>query len=497
MRSALHIVLSLPLLLPLLGGPLLLLFPFSGQRLAAVGIAALTLLASGFLFASLRGGEILAVGIGSWPPPFGIVLAADLFSGTLLIVTSLMSLLAVVFSLHGVPIEQQRRWYFPLVSLLQGGVHGALLTGDVFNLYVWFEVLLMASFVLLTLGGGRAQLEGGLKYVTLNLIASALFLSAVGILYGYAGSLNFADLHLLAGQRGGELPWLTAVALLFFAFGVKAAVFPLFGWLPASYHTPPAVVAALFSALLTKVGVYAMVRAGTLLLPQPPEWLPGVLLAVAALTMITGVLGAVAQTEMKRLLSFHIVSQIGYLVMGFALGSVAGLAGTIFFFVHVIVAKAALFFVAGFVERRFGTTELERVGGYLARDPALAVVAFFAAMALAGLPPFSGFVAKLQLVQAGLEAKAYLTVLAAVVVSLLTLYSMTKIWAAVFWKAAPEGTIEQASDLGPASMRIPAYLLAAVCIGLGLFAAPVLELAHASATQLAAPLVYAQAILGR
>ncbi len=498
MSGTAHVWLVLPLLLPLLGAPVLLPWAPGVQRTVSAVLAALTVLASAVLFSLVRGGEVIAVGVASWPAPFGIVLAADTLSGLLLLVTSSLTLLSLLYSRHGVPGEQQERWYFPLVLLLEAGVHGALLTGDVFNLYVWFEVLLMASFVLLTLGGKRSQLEGGLKYVTLNLLASAFFLAGVGTLYGYAGSLNLADLHHLAQFHSGELPWLIALALLFFAFGAKAAVFPLFGWLPASYHTPPAALTALFSALLTKVGVYAMIRVGTLLLPNPPQWIQSALLAIAALTMITGVLGAVAQVEMKRLLSFHIVSQIGYLVMGFALGNAAGLAGAIFFFVHVIVAKAALFFVAGVVEHRFGTAQLAMVGGHYARDPGLAAACFVAAMALAGLPPFSGFVAKLQLVHAGLEAEAYVTVAAAIGVSLLTLYSMTKIWAEAFWKDAPNPPLRHGwADKAPLAMRLPTYLLAGASLLLGLMAAPLLDLAHAGANQLLEPEAYVTAVFGR
>lgn len=493
-----HFWLALPVVLPLLSAVVCLPGGARWQQgIASVG-GFLTLLASIGLFVVVRTSGIVALSVAGWPAPFGIVLVADLLSALLLLVTSSLAWLTLIYSRHGIDAEPPQLGYFALVLLLEAGVHGALLTGDVFNLYVWFEVLLMASFVLLTLGGTRGQLEGGLKYVTLNLLASAFFLSGVGLLYGQAGTLNLAHLALVSGSYADSLPWLAGLALLFLAFGVKAAVFPLFGWLPASYHTPPVAVTALFSALLTKVGVYAMLRVGTLLLPEPPNGFSGVVLTVAALTMITGVLGAVAQSEMKRLLSFHIVSQIGYLVMGFGLGTVAGLAGTIFFFVHVIVAKAALFFTTGVVERRLGSTYLPSVGGHYARDPALATAAFISAMALAGLPPFSGFVAKLQLVSAGLSAGAYGTVGAAVVVSLLTLFSMSKIWAEAFWKDPPGGYApEPWTHAIPITMRVPVFVLAAVNLLLGFCAAPLLGLAHESAEQLLNPALYARSVLSR
>jgi multicomponent Na+:H+ antiporter subunit D len=286
--------------------------------------------------------------------------------------------------------------------------------------------MLIASFVLLAMGGKRANLEGAIKYVVLNLIASSLFLAAVGILYGVAGTLNMADLARLIREAevSGPLP---VIAILFMiAFGIKAAVFPLFFWLPASYHTAPIAVVTIFSALLTKVGVYALIRVFTLIfINEVVAWQPYIL-AVAGLTMIVGVLGAVAQDEMRRLLSFHIVSQIGYLVMGLGLLTRLSLAGTIYFMIHVIAAKSALFLATGMVRRLAGSTELKKLGGLYRTQPLLAALFLLPALALAGIPPLSGFWAKLALVWAGLDSGHYIVVVAALLVSLMTLYSMTR-----------------------------------------------------------------------
>ncbi|MDW8098159.1 MAG: Na+/H+ antiporter subunit D [Anaerolineae bacterium] len=422
--------------------------------------------------------------VGNWPAPFGIILTADLFSAIMVVLTGLMGLAVVLYSLGSIDPNRERFGYHPLLHILLMGVCGAFLTGDLFNLYVWFEVMLIASFVLMTLGGERAQLEGGIKYVALNLMASALFLVGVGLLYGVAGALNMADLarRLAEVERPGLM---TAMAFLFLiAFGIKAALFPLFFWLPASYHTPPVAVTALFSGLLTKVGVYALIRVFTLLFAQEREYVQPLLLTVAGLTMVTGVLGAVAQMEMRRLLSFHIISQIGYLLMGLGLWTPAGLAGAVFFMAHVILAKAALFLVSGIVHHLRGTYDLKKLGGLYRTQPVLTILFLLPALSLAGLPPLSGFFAKLALVRAGLETGQFVIVAVALGVSMLTLFSMMKIWNEVFWKPSLEEG--QAVPAGRASLALwlPLGLLAALTFLLGLAADPLFTLSLQAAEQL-------------
>ncbi|MCT7654634.1 hypothetical protein MBH78_07270 [Oceanimonas sp. NS1] len=247
---------------------------------------------------------------------------------------------------------------------------GAFLTGDIFNLYVWFEILLIASFGLMILGGERAQMEGAIKYVTLNLISSAMFLTAVGLLYGYAGTLNMADLAVkLNGPEQSGL--VTVIAMLFLvAFGIKAAAFPLFFWLPASYHTPPVAISAVFAGLLTKVGVYALYRVFSLIFVQDIGFTHGtVLMAMGIFTMVTGVLGAAAQFEVRRILSFHIISQIGYMLVGLALFTPLAVAGGVFYIFHHIIVKTNLFLVSGVMYRYHGSYDLSRLGACTARHP--------------------------------------------------------------------------------------------------------------------------------
>jgi multicomponent Na+:H+ antiporter subunit D len=419
---------------------------------------------------------------------------ADVLAAIMVVLAGITGVATSVYSLGSVDESREAHGYHALFHVLLAGVCMAFLTGDFFNLYVAFEVMLMASFVLLALGGERAQLEGGVKYVALNLLSSAVFLAAVGVLYGVAGTLSMADVAL-AVRRGASPGLLTTIAcLLLVAFGIKAAVFPLFFWLPASYHTPPVAVSALFAGLLTKVGVYALLRAFTLVFVGDTAFTHGLLLACAVLTMVTGVLGAAAQFEFRRVLSFHIVSQIGYMVLGLAFFTPLALAGTVFYLMHHIVVKTNLFLVAGIVKHLRGTLELGRLGGLYRTHPWLALLFLVPAFSLAGIPPLSGFWGKFVLVKAGLLSEYYVATAAALGVSLLTLYSMTKLWNEAFWKAAPEGPPVDAAV--PWTLVGPVTVLAAITVAIGIFAGPVFDLASRAGAQLADPAQYIAAVLG-
>lgn len=497
------ILLVLPILIPFLAAALLLLAWRwrAAQRCLSLAAAAGLLVASLVLLREVATNGILAVQVGNWPAPYGITLVADIFSAIMVVLTGFMGFAVVLYSMATIDRAREAFGYHTLLHALLMGVCGAFLTGDLFNLYVWFEVLLMASFVLLALGGERAQMEGAIKYVTLNLISSALFLAAVGILYGMTGTLNMADLAVKL-KASPEPALATAVAMLFFvAFGIKAAMFPLFFWLPASYHTPPVVVAALFSGLLTKVGVYALIRTFTLVFGDASSQTQPLILLLAALTMVTGVLGAVAQYDFRRLLSFHIVSQIGYLLMGLGVMTTAALAAAIYFMVHVVLAKSALFLVSGIVERLRGTYELKSLGGLYASHPGLALLFLIPALSLAGMPPLAGFFAKLALLQAGLSAERYAVVGAALVVSLLTLFSMIKIWNEAFWKPPPQNSQGKSAARGLAAgetlaLYAPVVALAVAIVALGLGAEWLMSLAQRGAEQLLDKQGYVSAVLG-
>lgn len=439
--------------------------------------------------------------MGNWPAPFGIVFVADLLSGLMVTVTAVMGLLVAIYGTADMDAAQEKRGYYPLYQLLLMGVSGSFLTGDLFNLYVWFEIMLISSFVLLVLQGQRAQLAGAIKYVTMSLIASALFLAAMGLLYGLVGTLNMADIaQRLGGVAAEHSALVTAVSMLFLvAFGLKSAIFPLYGWLPASYHTPPTAVTTIFGALLTKVGVYAILRTFTLFFTHNTGYTQPIILTFAVFTMVMGVFGAVTQYDIRRLLAFHIISQIGYLVLGIGLGSQLALAATIFYLPHVIFAKSALFMVGGTINRLQGSYQLKKLGGLYKSSLAVSAMFFVPALALAGIPPFSGFWAKFGLIRAGLAGGHYFVVAAALFVSVLTLYSMTKIWTFAFWNKRPTAEDKPLAPMPTAERWLrytPTITLGAFTVLMGIFAGPLFDLAMRASAQLLDPQGYITAVLG-
>lgn len=468
--------------------------------LTAVGVRLVTLAA---------GGTVLVAQMGGWPAPFGITLAVDRLSAAMVAVTGIIGLATVLQGLG------RGGDFHLLVHGLLAGVSGAFVTADVFNLYVWFEVLLMASFALMALGGGRRRLAGALNYMVLNLLAAFVFLLAAGLLYGTTGTLNLAELALLFRQGQAPGSATVAVALLLFGFAAKAALFPVFGWLPASYHVPWPAVSALFAGLLTKVGVYALIRVVTLLWPEPGP-VHQVLLWIACATMLVGVLGAAAQNEVRRVLSFHIVSQVGYMVLGLAVGTPLAIAGAVFYVIHHILVKANLFFVGGLAARMAGSERLPAMGGLYERAPALALLFAVPALSLAGMPPLSGFWAKLFLVKATLDQGLWWAAAAALLTGLFTLLSMAKIWNEAFLKPQPGEGVEfgsppsppggsaagtgasapaESRPLGALPVWGPMAALALLTLLIGLGAGPVLDYAAAAAQQLAEPWAYFQAVV--
>lgn len=501
------ILLMLPIIIPL-GTAIVSILAWRSRQiqrwLSLVGATALLLTAMILLGTTWREG-IQAIQIGDWPAPYGITIVADLLSATMVLLTALMGFAVMLYSVSGLGIDPEHEafGYYPLLNILLMGVSGAFLTGDIFNLYVWFEVMLISSFVLLALGGTQAQLEGALKYVTINLLSSAVFLAAVGVLYGMVGTLNMADLAVKLNTTN-QPGLVTTLAMLFLiTFGIKAAIFPLFFWLPESYHTPPVAVSAIFAGLLTKVGVYALIRVFTLIFVQDTVYTHTLILVLSGLTMIVGVLGAAAQYEFRKILSFHIVSQIGYMIMGLGLFTPLALAGSVFYIVHHIIVKTNLFLISGAVQRVRGSYELKELGGLYRAYPGLSILFLIPALSLAGIPPLSGFWAKYTLARAGLEEQQYLIVAAALVVGLLTLFSMTKIWNEAFWKPLPatsEALVAAAPAVGHAGkMRVlllPIIGLALLTVVIGLVAEPLLTLALATSEQLLDRSGYIQAVLG-
>jgi multicomponent Na+:H+ antiporter subunit D len=490
-------LLFVPIIVPLLTAAVLMVLPvrLARQRLIASGALSVTLCYAVLLLWSLWPQGVAVLPIGSWPTRLGITLVADLFGAVMLLVAQLLGLAVLIYSNHSLDDRREAFYYYPLCLVLMAGVSMAFLTGDLFNLFVSFEVMLIASYVLMALGGERKQLAGAVKYVTINILASSLFLCGVGLLYGMTGTVNMAELALrLAPVRAPEV--VTAVAmLLLVAFAIKAALFPVFGWLPASYPIIPTAVTALFGGLLTKVGVYAIVRVFTLIFVGEPTFTQPLLLVVAALTMVFGGIGAIIPYDIKRILSFNIVGHVGNMVMGLGLGTALGLAGSVFYIAHHMVVIAALFLVAGSIERLGGTSDLRRLGGLAARAPLVAVLFLAAGLSLAGLPPLSGFFAKLALIEAGVARGSYGIVAISLIMSIFTLYSVLKIWNGAFWGSAPDAEHSAASSRGvPAAMLVPTAVLVLLSLTMGLGAGPTYQVAAAAAQQLIDPRVYIGAV---
>jgi multicomponent Na+:H+ antiporter subunit D len=508
----------------------------AAQRRVSLGTVTVTLALEVLLLASVWNSGPIAVRLGGWAPPFGIVMVVDQFSSLLLVISSAVSLAVLAYATGQGAADAEERGpvsvFHPTYLILVAGVSNAFLAGDLFNLYVGFEILLTASYVLMTLGGTGSRIRAGITYVVVSVVSSMLFLIAIAMIYGATGTVTLADLAVKLGQLDPGTQHLLHILLLV-AFGIKAAVFPLSFWLPDSYPTAPAPVTAVFAGLLTKVGVYAIIRTETLLFPS--DHFNTALMIVALLTMIVGILGAVAQTDIKRMLSFTLVSHIGYMIFGVALSSVIGLGATIFYVIHHITVQTSLFMVAGLIERRGGTSSMDRLGGLAKLSPVLAVLYFIPAMNLAGIPPFSGFLGKLGLLQAGVangSPLAYVLVAGGVVASLLTLLAIARVWNRVFWRStadaenpdpvllatAPdssggrsmravrtsrhvvttEGRFSGDSDVRilPRMMVFSTFGLVALGLALSVFAGPLFALSDHAAESMLARTPYIEAVLG-
>ena len=436
----------LPVLLPLFAvGAKFIIGPRRPQLQGVISMLVLiadTVISIVLLVAADRHGP-LVVQIGGYGAPMGISLVVDRLSGLMIAVSSVVTLAVLIYSQSqgsdeedaGAPLAV----FYPAYLIMVAGVADTFLAGDLFNLFVGFEIMLTASYVLMTVGGTRDRIRAGAVYIMVGIASSLLFMAAIAVTYAAAGTVNLAQLAERLGQLPGNIR-LAINLLLIVVFAVKAAAFPLSAWLPDSYPTAPAPVTAVFAGLLTKVGVYCVIRSQTLLFPD--RQLRGVLLVVAGLSMLLGIAGAVAQADLKRLLSFTLISHVGYLFLGIALGGARALAGALFYAAHHITVQTSLFLVTGLIERREGTGDVGRISGLARAAPILAALFFIPAMNLAGIPPFSGFLAKLILLQAaGADGRPAALVLmgAALLTSLLTLYAMAKVWSRAFWRGPDEG----------------------------------------------------------
>ena len=446
-------ILPLPILLPALAAAVALLLgrnPHAQRAVAMITLIVLAVLAFIMIaVADLEG--IQTVQIAGWDAPIGITLVADRLSSVMVFVSSLVLFAVMWFAIsQGVRDggkDEPVAVFLPTYMLLTMGVNVSFLAGDLFNLYVGFEIFLVASYVLLTLGASPARVRAGIGYVMVSMVSSMVFLFGLAMVYAAVGTVNMAQISI----RMEDVPDGTRAAIfgtLLVAFGIKAAVVPLDAWLPDSYPTAPSLVTAIFAGLLTKVGVYTIIRMRSVVFTD--GGFDDLFLWVGLVTMVVGILGAMAQNDIKRLLSFTLVSHIGYMIFGIGLGTAQGLSGAIFYAVHHILVQTALFLVVGLIERQAGTTSLRRLGSLMYTAPIIAVLYFIPAINLGGIPPFSGFIGKIMLLEGAANEGSWLSwvaVAGAVVTSLLTLYVMVLVWSKAFWrdrKDAPEGELVKA-----------------------------------------------------
>lgn len=470
------------------------------QRYISVAAAFLGLVSAATLFYKVYHTGILIMNAANWRAPFGIVFVADLFSSSMVLITALATLAVSVFSAAGINRARMLYGYFPIFHFLVMGLNGAFLTGDIFNLYVWFEVIIISSFVLMTLGGRKAQLEGAVKYMALNILASTFFLTGIGIMYGITGSLNMADLALRIPRVNNQS--IVHLCSIFFllGFGIKSAVFPLYFWLPSSYHTPPSAVAATFGGLLTKVGIYALFRVFTLMF-TPDDNLKTLLLVMAVFTIMTGLFGALIKDNIRRLFSSLIVCHIGFMLGGLGMYTKIAMMGAVFYLFHDILVKTNMFLIAGLIRQLRGSMNMKLLGGIYKEYPKISLLIAIVLFSLVGIPPLSGFWPKIYLLEAGFDTRSFVFAGAVIAGSFVTLYVIARMWSEVFWKdASTQERIQDNFKPLPLYKKVffvaPVVLLGLCSVLIGLDAQFIIEVVDRITDEMINTAPYIRAVLG-
>ncbi|WP_144463528.1 Na+/H+ antiporter subunit D [Siminovitchia fortis] len=487
-------VIVFPMVLPLLAGIILVFFRkhIQLQRWVSIGVMAFVAGISLYILNLIQAKGILRLDFGGWEPPFGILFVADSFSALLVLTASIVTAICLLYAFFSIDRAREVMFFYPFVLLMAAGVNGSFLTGDIFNLFVCFEVMLLASYILISLGGTKIQLKESVIYVAVNVLSSWFFLVAVAYLYGTVGTLNMAHLSQRIAESG-QTPILTVISILFLiVFGLKAGLL-LYFWLPGSYSAPPTAVAALFGALLTKVGIYSMFRIFTLIFYHEPQITHTLIGIMAGLTLIGGSLGAVAYRDIRMIVSYNVIIGAGFILVGLAVSTPAAIEGSIFYLVHDMVSKALLFLLAGTMIALTGHAKMERMSGLIRNYPVLGWLFFLVMLSLAGIPPLSGFLGKVLVSQGAIESGSYILLAISLISSLFVLYSLLRIFKQCFWG---ETTISEDEEvpLGK-GMLIPAVLLAAASIGLGLGSELLAGYVRDAAVTLTNPNVYIEGVL--
>lgn len=428
------------ILLPLLTALMLIIGgrPGTRRRCFAAGSAAVQFGIAVFLVERTWQDHTFVLPLGDWSAHYGIVLVVDLLAAIMLALSTLTALATILYGFAESEVRIEHPLRLPLVQFLVVGINLAFCTGDLFNLFVAFEVMLISSYALLTLEADNWDIKQAYPYVAINLVGSTLFLCAAGLAYGLFGTLNFAEIAMRAREISDDPRVLTLALLLLVVFSIKAGLFPLYHWLPNSYPTLAIPLAALYAGMLTKVGVYVLLRVFGTVLPHDLHFAHQLLAWLAGLTMLTAVMGAISRNFIRGILSFHILSQIGFMVLAIGFFTPLSFAAAIFYITHHIIVKASLFLIGGVAACLNRTDNLDRMGNLWQHAPWLGVLFLFQALSLAGLPPLSGFWGKYVILLVGLEQREYWLVAAALLASILTLFSMLKIWNGAFWNSDDE-----------------------------------------------------------
>lgn len=485
----------LPIIIPIITGIIMVIFRNNIRLHRCLSLLTMVFigLISVFLLEQIKTTGIQVLYLGGWEAPFGITLVADMFAVILVLVTAIVTFSCLCYAFSSIGLERERHYFYPLCLFLIVGVNGSFLTGDIFNLFVCFEVMLVASYGLISLGGTKNQLRKSIKYILINMLSSFLLLTAIAFLYGLVGTLNLAHLSVRVTEAGqGGL--MTAVALLFLiVFSIKAGLF-LFFWLPGSYSVPPTAIAAIFAAILTKVGIYAIIRLFSLVFYHEPGVTHLCIAVLAGVTMVLGAMGAVAYGDIKRIITYNVVVGVGFVLAGFASFSLAGMRGSLYYLIHDMIVKALLFLLGGTIIHLTGTGKLNDMSGLIRLQPQLGWMFFIAALSLSGIPPLSGFVGKIFITEGTFQSGYFWLGGVGLLTSLMVLYSVMKIFMSVFWGYTnfTEETIKGTTK----GLLPPIAVLTVLTIALGLGVEGIRIYVDEAVEGLLNPNIYIDAVLG-
>ncbi|WP_419893066.1 Na+/H+ antiporter subunit D [Oceanobacillus kimchii] len=487
-------IIAMPMMIPILAGILLIFFRHNLklQRWGSFSVMIVNIGISAYILHQIQQNGILRLDFGGWEPPFGILFVADSFSMLLVLTTSIVAAICLVYAFSSTEKSYEHMFFYPFINFLVAGVNGSFLTGDLFNLFVCFEIMLLASYVLIAFGGRKGQLRESIKYVIINVVSSWIFLIAIAYTYGGLGTLNFAHLSERIAEQG-QTPMLTVVSIVFLiVFALKAGLL-LFFWLPGSYSVPSTAIAALFGALLTKVGIYAMFRVFTLMFYHEPHITHTFIGILAGVTLILGSIGAVAYKDVRLIASYNVVIAVGFILVGLAVATPTALEGSIFYLIHDMIVKALLFLLAGTMIAVTRETRIDYMSGLIRNYPLFGWIFFIVTLALAGIPPLSGFIGKVLVGQGAVEGGAYILLALAFISSIFVLYSLMRVFLTSFWGE----TIISKEDKIPMKKGwiIPCVILAAGSSILGIGVEPLTVYVKDAAEVLANPQIYIDAVL--